>query len=173
MPVLIQDTQETPCYACSNWRDAGNHMLRLLWFKGCWKPPVMPLLMRVLAKPDWIVIPPESRMQTVSLHGCLTWTLRHVKALIRTASGKAGGRSAETESTADSMAWRATEAETGFLCNSSLWRVVMPDDTLWEGGGGAFQFESTWQSHGLRHCHNYPGVNQARELRCPQCRSNN
>ena len=142
MPVLIQDMQETPCYSCSNWRDAGNHMLCLLWFKRCRKPPVMPLLMIVLAKPDWVVIPPESRMQTMSLHRCLTWTLRHLKALIRTASGQEGGRSAETEIMADSMAWRATEAETGFLYNNSLWRAVMPDDTLGVGTGGGL---SVWE----------------------------
>ena len=75
----------------------------------------------------------------------------------------------------ESVAWRATEAETLFYFIYAV--VDENEDDNWWCYESPFRFETTWQGRSPRllraaahaYCHNYHGVNQARELRHLQC----
>ena len=69
----------------------------------------------------------------------------------------------------ESMAWRATEAET-FYFLFMLWSMRMRTDNAMEVHFGLRLLDRATDH---AYCHNYPGVNQARELRHLQCWSSN
>ena len=90
------------------------------------------------------------------------WTLT-LRALIRTVSGKGGGRNTENEAT--TRVWH--EGLQKLRLFIFIYAVI--DDAM------KIHFGLRLLDRAAAHayCHNYPGVNQARELRLLQCWSSN
>ena len=145
--------------ACSDWTYAGHHLLYLL---------LMAMLVLLRSQTEW-VSPPESRPPPRPSTNPRTWTLM-LRALIRTAPGKGGGRNTETEATMRAWHVGLQKLRLYFLFMQWSMRMWMITDDAMEVHFGLRLLDRA-ADHAS--CHNYPRVNQAWELWHLQCWSNN
>ena len=143
VPVLIEHTQDTT-YCALYWRQ-------------CWLSCGVRLSEH----------PPREQTVTTSLHQSSYVDSLMLRALIRTVPGKGGGRNTETEATM--RVWHeGLQKLRLFLFMQWLMRMITDDAMKIHFG---LRLLDRAADH--TYCHNYPGVNQARELRHLQCWSSN
>ena len=93
--------------ACSDWTYAGHHLL-------C--PLLMAMLAKLWSQTEWAP-PPRDQTATTSLHQSSCVDSQTLTDLIRTASGKGGGRNTETEATTRAWHERLQKLRLSYLCN--------------------------------------------------------